>query len=209
MTSKAAFSMKNLLPLLALSLFVTGCSQSEQPAQPTAPPVDTTSDADTDTIDLIINGDYVVTMDDGGNVVQNGAVAVDAGLILAIGPADEINDQYTAEGNLDGAVGLEQVDGRCRRVAGSEHRVDDDDAALGEVVRDLEVVLHRLQRRFVAVQPDEPDPRVGVDLSAVGETGVDFTTKLFNIYITSMVKTGSLTAYSEVIIGINKKIGKE
>jgi hypothetical protein len=57
--------------------------------------------------------------------------------------------------------------------------------------------------------PDEPDPRVGYDLSNVGETGVDFTAKLFNIFITSQVKTGSLTAYSEVIIGINKKIGKE
>ena len=55
-----------------------------------------------DAIDLIIEGAYIVTMDDDGNVVQDGAVAVDEGVIIAIGPAAGINAKYTAKGTLPG-----------------------------------------------------------------------------------------------------------
>ena len=58
--------------------------------------------ADEDQIDLIIEGDYVVTMDDDSNVVQNGAVAVDEGVIIAIGPAADINTEYDAAATLAG-----------------------------------------------------------------------------------------------------------
>jgi len=57
---------------------------------------------DDDRIDLIVKGDYVVTMDESGTVYEQGAVAVDEGLILAIGPAAEIEAGYQAIEVLDG-----------------------------------------------------------------------------------------------------------
>ena len=57
---------------------------------------------DDDRIDLIVKGDYVVTMDESGTVYEHGAVAVDEGLILAIGPAAEIEAGYEAIEVLDG-----------------------------------------------------------------------------------------------------------
>ncbi len=71
--------------LLAVLFFVSAC----QPA------------AD-DTIDLIVAGDYVVSMDAGGTVIENGAVAIDDGVILALGPATEITAEYTATETLAG-----------------------------------------------------------------------------------------------------------
>ena len=53
-------------------------------------------------IDLIIRGDYVVSMDEAGSIVENGAVAIDDGLILAIGPAEDILAEYSAVKTLDG-----------------------------------------------------------------------------------------------------------
>jgi len=69
------------------------------PSEPTAEPATASDDG---AIDLIIEGDYVVTMDESGNVVQSGAVAVDGGLIIAIGTAADINSQYSAKGHLPG-----------------------------------------------------------------------------------------------------------
>ena len=53
-------------------------------------------------IDLIVEGSYVVTMDAGGTVYEDGAVAIDEGLIVAIGPAEEILARYSATETLDG-----------------------------------------------------------------------------------------------------------
>ncbi len=53
-------------------------------------------------IDLIVSGDYVVSMDEAGSVYENGAVAIDDGLILAIGPAEDILAEYSAVKTLDG-----------------------------------------------------------------------------------------------------------
>ena len=41
-------------------------------------------------------------MDDDGNVIADGAVAINAGLIIALGPAADINAQYAASGHLPG-----------------------------------------------------------------------------------------------------------
>jgi 5-methylthioadenosine/S-adenosylhomocysteine deaminase len=62
----------------------------------------TGADAD-DNIDLIVNGDYVVTMDASLTIIEDGAVAVDDGVIVAVGPAGEINAAYRARESLDGA----------------------------------------------------------------------------------------------------------
>ncbi len=55
-----------------------------------------TSPDDEHGIDLIVAGNYVVSMDEAGTVYEDGAVAIDDGLILAIGPADEILARYSA-----------------------------------------------------------------------------------------------------------------
>ena len=54
-------------------------------------------------IDLIVKGDYVISMDAAGTVYKPGAVAVDEGLILAIGPVAEIEAEYSATEVLEGS----------------------------------------------------------------------------------------------------------
>lgn len=95
---------ENSLQLILIICFLTlvaACSPAEPPAT-SAVPAPATAEADSNAIDLIIAGDYVVTMDADGNVIRDGAIAVDDGLIIAIGSADEINAQFTANGNLEG-----------------------------------------------------------------------------------------------------------
>ena len=53
-------------------------------------------------VDLIIRGDHIVTMDTDGNLYTDAAVAVDEGLIIAIGPASEILSAYQSNKLLDG-----------------------------------------------------------------------------------------------------------
>jgi len=55
-----------------------------------------------DAIDLIVTGDYVISMDSEANVIDNGAVAVDDGVIVAIGKASDILASYTARETLGG-----------------------------------------------------------------------------------------------------------
>ena len=68
----------------------------------TTPPVQTADEALENHIDLIILGDYVVSMDEAASVYENGALAVDDGVILAIGPAAEITAAYEATETLQG-----------------------------------------------------------------------------------------------------------
>ena len=72
---------------LFCAVAVSGCGSSEAPD---------------DTIDLIIKGSTIVTMDAGGTIIEDGAVAVDEGVIVAIGSASEIEASYSADETLAG-----------------------------------------------------------------------------------------------------------
>ena len=76
----------------------TAC-QPETTSEHAAPAVDTSSGQQ---IDLIVAGDYVVTMDDDATVHTGSAIAIDDGVIIAIGPAAEIHASYQAEQTLEG-----------------------------------------------------------------------------------------------------------
>src|SRR5262245_33782611 len=52
---------------------------------------------------------------------------------------------------------LDAPDGGSDGIAGSEHGVDENDRPLGDIGRDLEIILHRLQRVGIAVEPDMTD----------------------------------------------------
>jgi len=54
------------------------------------------------TIDLIIRGDHVVSMDAKGSIYRDAAVAVHQGLIIAIGPTTEIFSTYRSDNVLAG-----------------------------------------------------------------------------------------------------------
>ncbi len=84
------------ISLAAAILILTACADetSTEPAAVAGPPADQ--------IDLIILGDYVISMDAESSVYENGAVAVDGGLILAIGSAAEITAEYNAAETLAG-----------------------------------------------------------------------------------------------------------
>ena len=76
-----------LLPLLALVL--AGCTPAEAPPE-----------AASDAIDLIVPGAYVVTMDPQRRVIEDGAVAIDEGVIIDVGTAADIESRYTARQTL-------------------------------------------------------------------------------------------------------------
>jgi len=53
-------------------------------------------------IDLIVAGDIVLTMNQADTQIENGAVAIDDGLIVGVGPAAEIQEAYRAADSLPG-----------------------------------------------------------------------------------------------------------
>jgi len=55
-----------------------------------------------DPVDLIISGTAVVTMDPNNTIIRNGAVAVNDGIIVAVGEEADISASYTAATTLGG-----------------------------------------------------------------------------------------------------------
>ena len=96
---KLAHYLKGLLLCLVLNL--GACATQQPPGE--AESLDTSSvDDRRKPIDLIINGDYVVSMDADASVYQASAVAVHEGIILAIGSQAKISATYIATESLAG-----------------------------------------------------------------------------------------------------------
>ena len=74
-------------------LFLGACERA-------ADQIETASTDSDDRIDLIVRGDWVITMDGAGTVIENGAIAIDEGVILAVGAASDIDAQYAASETL-------------------------------------------------------------------------------------------------------------
>jgi 5-methylthioadenosine/S-adenosylhomocysteine deaminase len=95
------------LPLLALpllSLTLAACSPpSSQQTDGRPPAPQAGAPVDGDSIDLIVEGRYVVTMDEQLSVLRNGAVAIDEGIIVAIGPVGDIKAEFNATETLPAA----------------------------------------------------------------------------------------------------------
>jgi 5-methylthioadenosine/S-adenosylhomocysteine deaminase len=53
-------------------------------------------------IDLIVEGDYVVTMDAENTVIEGGAVAISGGKIIAVGTREEITENYVSRETIPG-----------------------------------------------------------------------------------------------------------
>lgn len=53
-------------------------------------------------VDYIVTGEYVLTMEDDAQPIQNGAVVVKDGKVVEVGDVEEINKKYTAEMTLGG-----------------------------------------------------------------------------------------------------------
>ena len=85
--------------MLAAILCVAACSPS---APPSAISEDAPSADNRRNVDLIVAGKYLVTMDASDTVLENAALAIDEGLIVAIGSADEIDASYMANERLGG-----------------------------------------------------------------------------------------------------------
>ena len=81
-------------------LFLALTAACGGPATPTDTPA--AAAEDDGRIDLIVRGDYVVTMDADRSVIENGAVAVDDGVIVAVGPAAEVENAFPARDVLEG-----------------------------------------------------------------------------------------------------------
>jgi len=62
----------------------------------------TCSTVSSETIDLIISADYIVTMDDKNTVIEEGAIAINKGAIVAIGKKAKIQARFTAREQISG-----------------------------------------------------------------------------------------------------------
>lgn len=114
----------------------------------------------TGSVELIAFGDYVVTQDDANPVIRDGAVAVDKGRIVAVGPAKDIRTQYRAATTLEGRdrvvlPGL--VNGHTHAAMSLFRGVSDDI----ELIDWLRKYMFPLEVRFV----DAEFVRIGTELA--------------------------------------------
>jgi 5-methylthioadenosine/S-adenosylhomocysteine deaminase len=80
---------------LFLGLCLAACGRQEPAAGDSA-------GAAGDLIDLIVTADFVVTMDSAGTIIENGAIAIDDGVIIGIGTVGDIQSRYAAVETLAG-----------------------------------------------------------------------------------------------------------
>lgn len=52
-------------------------------------------------VDLIVRNGYVITMDDANRILEDGAIAVDRGRIVAVGDSQSIASKYRANRIID------------------------------------------------------------------------------------------------------------
>ena len=97
MRSNGGFMLTIRYCLLSLFWLFTLSGCQPDPATGEAP-----VEAAADQIDLIVKGTHIVTMDAEGTVIEDGAVAIDEGVILAIGNAADIEASYSAVETLEG-----------------------------------------------------------------------------------------------------------
>jgi 5-methylthioadenosine/S-adenosylhomocysteine deaminase len=89
---------RSLLISLLLATFGTACSP-DSPAE-IASNVDSTDPRIS--VDMIVTGDYVGTMDEDGAGLRNSSVVINDGIIVAIGATEDINAAYTTRKLLTG-----------------------------------------------------------------------------------------------------------
>ena len=83
-------------------VFVTLSLHGCNPPETTSETGTERSQSNGDAIDLIVLGDYVISMDANDTVIKDGAVAIDDGVIIAIASADKITATYSAQETMPG-----------------------------------------------------------------------------------------------------------
>jgi 5-methylthioadenosine/S-adenosylhomocysteine deaminase len=94
--------MKTRTPLVTIFALLAGLHLALHAAGAHAQETTTRASAAKQSIDLVVRGKHVISMDAAGSVLEDGAVAVDKGVIVALGPADEILSAYQPAELLDG-----------------------------------------------------------------------------------------------------------
>ena len=111
-------------------------------------------------VDLIVAGDYVVPMEDGQAVINDGAVAIDKGLIVAVGPRAGITSGFRARRTINGhdrVVMPGLINGHTHAAMSLLRGIADD----RELIDWLTNYIFPAEQRFV----DEEFVRVGTELA--------------------------------------------
>jgi 5-methylthioadenosine/S-adenosylhomocysteine deaminase len=111
-------------------------------------------------VDLIVAGDYVVTLDESRPVISDGAVAIDDGAIVAVGSRAEVTAKYRAERSIAGrdrVVMPGLINGHTHAAMTLLRGIADD----RELMDWLTNYIFPTERRFV----DENFVRVGTELA--------------------------------------------
>jgi 5-methylthioadenosine/S-adenosylhomocysteine deaminase len=91
---------RTLISLL-ISATLVACTPAETPGS-SVTESEPASASGLPTVDLIVEGEYILTMDEKQTVVKDGAVAIKDGLIVALASAADVNAQYAATEHVAG-----------------------------------------------------------------------------------------------------------